>query len=135
MITVGGPFARDLARGGESVLKDFAVEWLTATFGSNAKGHVKKSAVTRWGENPLIGGAFSAAAPGQAEARRTLMSPLRDRIWFAGETAHETLWGTVNGAWESGTRAAEAALRVVGGVADKKEKPERDERPRRRRRD
>ena len=134
MITVGGPFARELARGGESALKDFAVEWLTATFGSNAKGHVKKSAATRWGENPLIGGAFSAAAPGQAEARRVLMAPLRDRVWFAGEAAHETLWGTVNGAWESGNRAAEAALRVVGGVADKKEKPEREERPKRRRR-
>jgi hypothetical protein len=135
MITVGGPFARELARGGEGALKDFAVEWLTAAFGSNAKGHVKKSAATRWGENPLIGGAFSVAAPGQADARRTLMTPLRDRVWFAGEAAHETLWGTVNGAWESGARAAEAALRVVGGLpAASKEKPAREERPKRRRR-
>jgi monoamine oxidase len=135
MVTVGGPFARDLARGGENALKDFAIEWLTAAFGSNAKGHVKKSAATRWGENPLIGGAFSAAAPGAADARRTLMSPLRDRVWFAGEAAHETLWGTVNGAWESGARAAEAALRVVGGLPPaSKEKPEPEQKPKRRRR-
>jgi hypothetical protein len=135
MITVGGPFARELARGGEAAMKEFAVEWLTATFGSNAKGHVKKSVATRWGDNPLIGGAFSAAAPGQADARRTLMSPLRDRVWFAGEAAHETLWGTVNGAWESGVRAAEAALRAVGGLpAAPKGKPEREEKPKRRRR-
>ena len=40
------------------------------------------------------------------------MAPLRDRVWFAGEAAHETLWGTVNGAWESGNRAAEGALRA-----------------------
>ena len=133
-LTVGGPFARDLARSGEGALKDFAVEWLTATFGSNAKGLVKKSAATRWGESPLIGGAFSVASPGQADARRTLMSPLRDRVWFAGEASHETLWGTVNGAWDSGTRAAEAAIRVVGGAADKKETPAREEKPKRRRR-
>ena len=31
-------------------------------------------------------------------------------------------------------RAAEAALRVVGGIADKKEKPTREEKPKRRRR-
>jgi len=24
---------------------------------------------------------------------------------------HETLWGTVGGAWESGTRAAQAAIK------------------------
>jgi hypothetical protein len=36
-------------------------------------------------------------------------------VWFAGEAAHETLWGTVGGAWESGERAADAVLRRLGG--------------------
>jgi monoamine oxidase len=135
VVSVGGNLARDLARSGEGALKEFAVEWLTATFGSNAKGLVKKSAATRWGENPLIGGAFSAAAPGHADARRTLMTPLRDRVWFAGEACHETLWGTVNGAWESGVRAAEAVLRVVGGLPPAmKSKPEQESKPVRKRR-
>jgi monoamine oxidase len=135
MITVGGNLARDLARSGEDALKDFAIEWLTKTFGSDAKGIVKRSAATRWSENPLIGGAFSAAAPGHADARRMLMTPLRDRVWFAGEACHETLWGTVNGAWESGIRAAEAALRVVGGLpSSPKTKPEQESKPVRKRR-
>jgi hypothetical protein len=42
------------------------------------------------------------------------MEPLRDRVFFAGEAVHDTLWGTVNGAWESGERAAETALRKLG---------------------
>jgi hypothetical protein len=42
------------------------------------------------------------------------MEPLRERLWFAGEAVHETLWGTVNGAWESGERAAEMALAKMG---------------------
>ena len=58
-------------------------------------------------------GAWSSAAPGAQPARRVLMEPLRDRLWFAGEAVHETAWGTVNGAWESGERAADAALRKI----------------------
>ncbi|MEA2989105.1 MAG: hypothetical protein QOG83_1816, partial [Alphaproteobacteria bacterium] len=34
------------------------------------------------------------------------------KLWFAGEATHETLWGTVGGAWEAGERAADAALRL-----------------------
>jgi hypothetical protein len=58
-----------------------------------------------------------------------------DRLFFAGEAAHETLWGTVGGAWESGERAADAVLRRLAGIADPAEettpKPEPAARPRR----
>ena len=37
-------------------------------------------------------------------------------MFFAGEATHETQWGTVDGAWESGERAAEAALRKIGAL-------------------
>jgi flavin-dependent amine oxidoreductase len=37
-------------------------------------------------------------------------------MYFAGEATHDTLWGTVDGAWESGERAAEAALRRIGAL-------------------
>src|SRR5262249_36146469 len=40
-----------------------------------------------------------------------LMESIGSRIYFAGEAAHETLWGTVGGAWDSGERAADAILR------------------------
>jgi hypothetical protein len=43
------------------------------------------------------------------------MEPLQNTVWFAGEAVHETLWGTVGGAWESGERAADAVLRRLGG--------------------
>jgi ADP-ribose pyrophosphatase YjhB (NUDIX family) len=46
--------------------------------------------------------------------RKVLAEPLNSRIFLAGEAAHETLWGTVGGAWESGERAADAALRALG---------------------
>jgi hypothetical protein len=46
--------------------------------------------------------------------RRQLMAPIADDVWYAGEAAHETLWGTVGGAWESGERAADAVLARLG---------------------
>jgi hypothetical protein len=55
------------------------------------------------------------------------MQPLHDRIWFAGEAAHETLWGTVGGAWESGERAAAA---VLARLAEPAARPSREKPPR-----
>ena len=76
---------------------------------------VKRSHATRWNAEPWVLGAFSAAAPGGQASRRVLMEPLNNRLWFAGEAVHETLWGTVGGAWESGERAADAVMRPAGG--------------------
>ena len=69
---------------------------------------------TRWDYAPWVLGAASAAVPGAQSARKIMMEPLSNRIFLAGEAAHETLWGTVGGAWESGERAAEAVLKLLG---------------------
>ena len=61
---------------------------------------------------------MSASVPGGQVSRQIMMTPVGDAVWFAGEAAHETLWGTVGGAWESGVRAAEAALRKMGALKD-----------------
>jgi hypothetical protein len=52
-------------------------------------------------------------------------------MYLAGEATHETLWGTIDGAWESGERAAEAALRRIGALRDP-EPPPRPAKTRRR---
>jgi hypothetical protein len=66
---------------------------------------------------------MSAAAPGGHIARRVLMEPMNNRVWFAGEAVHERLWATVGGAWESGDRAAQAALRVIAPPAPEPKQP------------
>jgi len=77
------------------------------------KRAVKRTHATRWNKEPWALGAASAASPGGQWARKTLSESLRSRVWFAGEAVHETLWGTVGGAWESGERAAEEALKRI----------------------
>jgi len=116
-LDVGGSFGRDLSAQGEEAMAQFAREWITRLFGGAAGRAVKSVTATRWNAAPYVKGAMSAAAPGGAMSRRILAEPLGN-LFFAGEATHETLWGTVEGAWESGLAAAEAALRRIGALAE-----------------
>ena len=116
MIEVAGAFGRDLAAKGEAAMVAFASDWLASLYGAEIKKAIGRSRATRWNNEPWILGAASAAVPGGQLSRRILMEPVNDAVWFAGEAAHETLWGTVGGAWDSGERAADAVLRRIGGL-------------------
>ncbi len=118
LIEVAGTFGRDLAAHGQAAMVDFAADWLAGLYGADVKKAIKRSHATRWSQEPLALGAFSAAAPGGQGARRILMEPINDAVWFAGEAVHETLWGTVGGAWESGERAADAVLHRLGPLKE-----------------
>ncbi len=114
-IDVAGSFGRDLSAQGDKAMIAFAVEWLGKLFGSEAASAVKKSSATRWNAAPFVLGAMSAAIPSGQPSRKILSEPI-GCMFLAGEATHETLWGTVDGAWESGERAAEAALRRIGAL-------------------
>jgi len=115
VVSVGGKFGRDLAERGDKAMVEFAVEWLSGMFGPNVKKAVGRTQTTHWSKEQWTQGAIATASPGWQGARRILMEPLRNRVFFAGEAVHETAWGTVGGAWESGTRAADAVVRRVLG--------------------
>jgi monoamine oxidase len=116
LVDVAGSFGRDLSAQGEAAMIDFATNWLARLYGSEVKKSIGRKQATRWNSNPFALGAWSAAAPGGQTARRQLLQPIADDVWYAGEAAHETLWGTVGGAWDSGERAADAVLRRLGPV-------------------
>jgi monoamine oxidase len=116
-IDVAGSFGRDLSAQGEPAMVAFAAEWLSKLFGSEAAAAIKKSSATRWNAAPFALGAMSSAVPGGQPSRKILTEPI-GCMFLAGEATHETLWGTVDGAWESGERAAEAALRKIGALRD-----------------
>ena len=140
MIEVAGTFGRDLAARGEAAMVNFAADWLAGLYGADVKKAIKRSHATRWNHEPLALGAFSAAAPGGQGARRIVAEPLQNTLWFAGEAVHETLWGTVGGAWESGERAADAVIHRLGpakepppgGSGPPPRRPQRAPEPRRR---
>jgi monoamine oxidase len=117
VVDVAGSFGRDLSSQGEPAMVAFALEWLAKLFGSEAAAAVKKSSATRWNAAPFALGAMSVAAPGAQPSRKILTEPI-GCMFLAGEATHETQWGTVDGAWDSGERAADAALRRIGALKD-----------------
>ena len=118
-VDVGGSFGRELSAQGEAAMVDFAQSWLRDLFGGDTKKAMTRSSATRWNAEPYVLGAMSVASPGGLPARRILAEPLGP-LFFAGEALHEQLGGTVGGAWVSGERAAEAALRkVTSGKAER----------------
>ncbi len=123
-IDVAGSFGRDLSGQGEKAMIAFAVEWLTRLYGSDIAAAVRKSSATRWDASPFALGAMSVAPPGAQPSRKILTEPIGN-MFLAGEASHETLWGTVDGAWESGERAAEAALRKIGALSEPVTAPSR----------
>src|SRR6185437_4969750 len=116
---IGGSLAWELSRAGAAAAEDFVRGELRRMLGGRVDRALRPGAalVTGWGADPLFQGAYAYARPGHAEARRRLAEPLAGgRLLIAGEATHETLAGTVGGAWLSGEAAAAIALRTVRGA-------------------
>jgi monoamine oxidase len=105
---IGGQTAWDLA-GRAAEAADFARNELVRLLGGRARRVFDGPAVvTGWGTDPCTRGAYCYALPGHADARACLGAlGTTGRLVFAGEAVHESLAGTVAGAFESGQRAAE----------------------------
>lgn len=114
-VDTGGTYAKALAHAGADAAIDAAKDWMASMFGAEIKGKIVKAHATSWQTMPSIAGAFSCAAPGKANGRAMLREPHAGRVLFAGEAAHDTLWGSVAGAWESGQASASKALAIVRG--------------------
>jgi monoamine oxidase len=109
----GGPHAMALA--GRSVLDrvDHALEGIAALLGmprSRLQTAVRHHHVHDWAADPFALGAYSYTRVGGGDAAGQLARPLDDRVWLAGEATSSEYEGTVAGAIESGTRAAEQIL-------------------------
>lgn len=110
---VGGDFAWELAAAGEAAAVDFAIGSLVGVFGGNIAGQVVASAMTDWHSNRWTRGAYAAARPGCHGARQTLLQPVGDRIYFAGEALGGPLMQTCAGARLSGEAAAHKVARAL----------------------
>lgn len=110
----GGEGAGVLAEHGPAAGFAYAIEELAALFGSDIRRRLRPLAVSNWSRMDSIGGGYSYALPGKAEARITLARPFDGRLFFAGEATNRHDFSTAHGAYQSGVRAADelmAALR------------------------
>ena len=105
--------AIDAAGSGSDGVRRHVRSVLGALFGRWRLRDLTIPAVSAWRHDPWSRGSWAVVPPGHAPARAFLRAPLADTVWFAGEALSRAQWGTVGGAYEEGTRAAEAAAEAV----------------------
>jgi len=106
----GGPCAEALEDDGAAAA--FAIDELVALLGSDWRRRFTPLDATRWRRMPLIGGSYSHARIGHADARGRLAEPVDDRLFFAGEACSREDFSTAHGAYETGVAAARGVLSV-----------------------
>ncbi len=110
---VGGSWGRELHRASEADKIDYALQHLKSLLGNDVTQSFVKGAATAWGLNPLTLGSFASARPGAYKMRAVLRRSVGDRIFFAGEACHPSMWATVGGAHLSGVSAARSVSKLL----------------------
>ncbi len=124
MAWVGGPKATRLAETPPDQAIEIALHDFGELFGepSLAREHYAGGLVHDWVHDPFSRGAYSYVLAGGTNARATFAAPAGDALFFAGEACStDGQGGTVNGAIETGERAAAeaaSALGIKGGSDD-----------------
>jgi monoamine oxidase len=118
----GGPKAAALNGFSTPALIDRALDAIGSLFGEPAlaRDAFESGAVHDWSRDPFARGAYSYVAVAGGNARGVLGLPVDDTLFFAGEaTSTDGQGGTVNGAFETGTRVArEVAVSLVAGTVN-----------------
>ena len=114
---VGGPGAVALTGVCPSDLVEKALQGFGELFDATAlaRREFEGGLTHDWGGDPFARGAYSYVAVGGGNARAALAAPVNGSLFFAGEaTSSDGQGGTVNGAIETGERAAAEALAALG---------------------
>ncbi len=116
----GGPKALALRDASQAEVIERALNGFGALFGETAlvSEEFEGGAIHDWGRDQFARGAYSYVAVGGGNARAALAAPVDDTLFFAGEaTSSDGQGGTVNGALETGERAAAEAAASLGARA------------------
>lgn len=113
----GGAARRVMSAGGDPA--DQALECLAAILGvprARVDDEVEAWYRHDWEHDPFTRGAYTYLPAGALPAQAALAEPVEETLFFAGEATATGGWnGTVQGAIESGRRAADAILATLGG--------------------
>ncbi len=116
----GGPKAVALNGASEMELIERALEGFGSLFDEPAlaRAEYEGGIMHDWAHDPFARGAYSYVTVGGGDARTALAAPVDDTLFFAGEaTSSDGQGGTVNGALETGERAAREAATSLGAAA------------------
>ena len=101
----GGGYAGHLTRAGQMAATAYVLDRVAAVFGESVRRYFVRSIVSAWETDPWVLGAYASVKPGHFGARETLLQPVEDRLFFAGEAVAMPMVATCGGAYWSGTQA------------------------------
>lgn len=115
----GGPAAAALSGLEEPALRQTVLTSLASALGLPA-ADIEAQLIGlhhhNWQTDPHARGAYSYVPPGALDARDALSAPVSDTLYFAGEaTARDGHTGTMEGALQSGRRAAREVIAALRG--------------------
>ena len=109
----GGERGKNAARGTEKEQLAHILPDLDGAFPGAAADLSGNMELAHWPGNPFVKGSYSCFAVGQASLfEGAAFEPVR-RLFFAGEHCSTDYWGFMNGAAETGRRAAEKVLKKM----------------------
>jgi monoamine oxidase len=114
---LGGSLAAGLEREGPAGMADFAIGELVGLLGGEMRKRLRPIAQSAWVLDPLATGSYSCALPGHADDRLTLIEPVDERLYFAGEACSINFFGTAHGAFISAAAAADRLIAALGRTA------------------
>ncbi len=109
---VGGDWARELLDRTVDEKVDYVLGEMERMLGSSVRRTFVKGTATAWGNDRWSLGSYASAKPGAYMMREVLRRPVAERIFFAGEACHRTIWATVDGAHQSGQETAGVVSRM-----------------------
>lgn len=95
---IGGDTGRELTKHGTDTSIDYALSQLAQIFGNEVRQQFVKGTASSWLANPYTCGSYAFAKPGGFHLREALREPVGERVFFAGEACHPTMWASVAGA-------------------------------------
>jgi monoamine oxidase len=116
----GGPKAVALGSATDAQRTELALDGFGRIFNDSAlaRREFENGALHAWDRDPFSRGAYSYVVAGGYGAREVLAAPLDGALFFAGEaTSLDGQGGTVNGALETGERAAGEVAAALGAAA------------------
>jgi monoamine oxidase len=109
----GGPFARALEDEGDGAFAAFAIEQICGALGNAMRKRLTLIIESAWARDPYALGSYSYGGEGAQVARATLARPVNGRLFFAGEHCSDVDFSTAHGAYRSGLKAAEDAVKAL----------------------
>lgn len=111
---LGGPSAAQCITVGSNSLLEMALSSLSSIFHTGIdflRDQLCDHQVICWQENPYTRGGYSYSTPDSMDAKKILLEPVNDTIYFAGEALYTgDLQGTVEAALGSGDQAAKMIM-------------------------